>query len=97
MATPPPDDYHPEKYVPCSETGIESRYCPITELNMLPRINWLTFSKVSSDFPNEFDPIPQEYLAGVGFYPSIMVSVSVIFAVVTFFYGVCCCCRCSGR
>jgi hypothetical protein len=36
-------------------------------------------------------------MAGVGFYPSIVLAVAVVFAAVSFFYGVCCCCKCNGR
>ncbi|GMI12087.1 hypothetical protein TrRE_jg12834 [Triparma retinervis] len=91
------DEYHPQPYVPCSETGIEAAYCPIIELHSLPRVDWLTFSTVPSDFPDEFEPIPRSYLSGVAFYPSIIVVLSVVFATVSFFFGVCCCCNCSGR
>ncbi|GMI12342.1 hypothetical protein TrVE_jg7512 [Triparma verrucosa] len=97
MSPPNPDDgFAPAPYIPCKDNEISDQYCPITELNALPRYSWLTFSKVDSDFPTEFDPLPQEYMAGVGFYPSLIVVMAVIFGLITFFYS-CCCAKCNGR
>ena len=35
-------------------------------------------------------------MAGVGFYPSLIVVMAVIFGLITFFYS-CCCAKCNGR
>jgi len=71
-------------------------YCPTTELHSAPRFSWLHFNVASNDFPTDFDPMPLNYMAGVAFYPSLVLLMTVIFFIVTFFYTFCCG-RCNGR
>ena len=98
MPPPPNPDagFNPPPYIPCSDNEISEDYCPITELNALPRFSFKTMSTVSSDFPTEFDPLPEEYMSGVAFYPSLILAMALIFSLIAFFYTFCCT-RCSGR
>eukprot|EP00518_Triparma_eleuthera_P002723 CAMPEP_0182459320 /NCGR_PEP_ID=MMETSP1319-20130603/4473_1 /TAXON_ID=172717 /ORGANISM="Bolidomonas pacifica, Strain RCC208" /LENGTH=464 /DNA_ID=CAMNT_0024658211 /DNA_START=193 /DNA_END=1587 /DNA_ORIENTATION=+ len=97
MPPPPnPDEgFHPPPYVPCEDVDY-GEYCPITELHLLPRYSLVSFSEVSGEFPTEFDPLPEEYMGGVAFYPSLILCMAFILSLVSFFYA-CCCAKCSGR
>jgi hypothetical protein len=90
-------EYHPEPYIPCMETHeTVGRYCPITELHAGWRFSWLHMKVASNDFPEQFDPVPLDYMTGVAFYPSLVLLLTIIFFTVTFFYTFCCA-KCSGR
>ena len=55
---PPPnpdDDFHPLPYIPCVDVDY-GEYCPITELNALPRYSLVSFSEVGAEFPTEVSP-----------------------------------------
>lgn len=91
-------DYEPSVYTPCEELlGHTAGYCPITSLHNVPRFSWLTFSRVdANEFPTALDPMPEDYVAGVLFYPSLILLLGLVFFCVALGYNTCCA-RCHGR